>query len=40
MQFKKYSTISDEIDRNHESQLRKLLKNLRDNLLLEYLAFY
>ena len=25
MQIKKYSTISDEIDRNHESPLRKLL---------------
>ena len=25
----------DEIDCNHESQLRKLLKNLRDNLLLD-----
>ena len=25
----------DEIDRNHESQLRKFLKNLRDMLLLD-----
>ena len=35
MQFKKYSTISGhEIDRNHESQLRKLLRNLKSILLL------
>ena len=30
----------DEIDRNHESQLRKLLKNLREHSIAEYLAFY
>ena len=29
----------DEIDHNHESQLRKLLKNLRDNLLLSIWHF-
>ena len=39
MQFKNYSTISGRIDRNHESQLRKLLKNLRDHYIAEYLAF-
>ena len=29
----------DEIDRNHESQLRKLLKNLREQSIAEYLAY-
>ena len=30
----------DEIDHNHESQLRKLLRNLREHYIPEYLAFY
>ena len=29
-----------EIDRNHESQLRELLKNLRVSSIVEYLVYY
>ena len=30
----------NEIDRNHESQLRKLLRNLRKYFIAEYLVSY